>query len=219
MAPEVQRRNSGVGMELKPSGITRAHLIASNIPEDYWECDFSNYLGPKDAKDSSKTYLKNLGSMKEEGVGLVFGGPPGPGKTTIAAIIFKYLARAGWKCWMTSLGEIVETIQRSWNGSDENSSNFLEKCRTVDFLLIDDLGKEHSGPTGFSSTVFDNLIRYRIQHRLPTFLTTNLNRTGIKSRYGDALLSLVEGKCAIVTVNAADVRQVYQKPDIEERFS
>jgi DNA replication protein DnaC len=207
-------------VELRPKGITKAHLRASNIPEDYWECDFSNYLGPPNAKSAAKTYLKQLASMKESGTGILFGGPPGPGKTTIAAIVMKYLARAGWSVWMTSLGEIVENIQRGWDkDADEVHSQFIEKCRTVDFLLIDDLGKEHSGATGFSGTIFDNLVRYRVQHRLPTFLTTNLNRTGIRQRYGDALISLVEGKCAVIAVNAADVREVYLKPEVEERFN
>lgn len=201
---------------MKPKGITRAHLKACNIPEDYWDCDFSNYLGPPNVRDSGKRYLQNLSSNKEEGVGIIFGGPPGPGKTTIAAIILKYLARAGWPCWMTSLGEIVENIQRSWNSDDEHTAEFLQKCRTVDFLLIDDLGKEHTGPSGFSSTIFDNLIRYRVQHRLPTFVTTNLTRKTIKERYGDALLSLIEGKCTVVTVNGTDIRKEYLKPRLTQ---
>lgn len=207
-------------MELRPKGIAKAHLTASNIPEDYWTCDFSNYLGPKQVKDSAKTYLKQLADMKEQGLGILFGGPPGPGKTTIAMIILKYLSRAGWTVWATSLGEIIEQIQKSWNDKDdEHASAFLERCRNADFLLIDDLGKEHSGASGFSGTVFDNLVRHRVQHRLPTFLTTNLNRSGIKHRYGDALMSLVEGKCAVIQVNAADIRAVYQKANVEERFA
>lgn len=207
-------------MELAPRGITRAHMIASNIGQDYWACDFQNYMGPMSAKVAAKRYLKSLASMKEQGVGILFGGPPGPGKTTIAVIILKYLARAEWTVWMTSLGDIVENIQKSWDKDTEDEhSEFLEKCRSVNFLLIDDLGKEHSGPTGFSGTIFDNLVRHRVQHRLPTFFTTNLNRQGIKNRYGDALVSLVEGKCAVIIVDAGDVRRTHLKPELEKQFS
>lgn len=204
-------------VELRPKGITKAHLRLANIGEDYWTCDFSNYQGPAIAKDSAKTYLKSLADMKQQGVGILFGGPPGPGKTTIAIVIMKYLARAGWTVWTTSLGEIVENIQTSWNDKDnEDAAEFLNRCRTADFLLIDDLGKEHSGASGFSGTIFDNLIRYRVQHRLPTFLTTNLSRAGIQHRYGDALLSLVEGKCRVVVVDGEDHRRVVLKPALEE---
>jgi DNA replication protein DnaC len=203
--------------KLHPKGITKAHLQMANIPEDYWSCDFFNYLGPEEVAEASKKYLRTLAEKKGEGVGILFGGPPGPGKTTIAAVLLKYLVRAGWTCWMTSLGEIVENIQKSWNaekGAHNDSAEFLQRCREADFLLIDDLGKEHAGPSGFSSTTFDNLIRYRIQHRLPTILTTNLNRQTIKNRYGDALLSLIEGKCTIITVTGADIRRSVQKPKL-----
>lgn len=207
-------------MELRPRNITKAHLTSANIGEDYWVCDFANYMGPTSAKDVAKTYLKSLAELKQKGIGILFGGPPGPGKTTAAVIILKYLARAGWDVWMTSLGEVVENIQKSWNEKDEEAhAAFLEKCRTVTFLLIDDLGKEHAGPTGFSATVFDNLIRYRVQHRLPTFFTTNLTRNQIKHRYGDALLSLIEGKCQVVVVTGNDHRRTVLKKEVEERFN
>ena len=116
---------------------------------------------------------------------------------------------------MTSLSEIVENIQRSWNmpGGDDA---FLQTCRSVDFLLIDDLGREHAGPTGFSATIFDNLIRYRTQHRLPTLFTTNLKQREIRERYGDALLSLVEGRCVVAIVNGDDVRRTVLKKELDE---
>lgn len=201
-------------MELTPAGITKAHLVAANIGEDYWDLDFPTYIGSSSAKDEARKYLKSLKDMKEKGTGILFGGPPGPGKTTAAVIILKYLARAGWTCWMTSLSEIVEEIQKTWNNPGQ-SSEYLEHCRTADFLLIDDLGKEHMGPSGFSSTIFDNLIRHRTQHRLPTFITTNLSRSAIRERYGDALLSLIEGKCKVVVCNGADVRKHVLKKEVE----
>lgn len=201
-------------MGLKPTGITKAHLAESNIGEDYWDLDFSNYIGPTSTKDVAKKYLKSLDSMKEQGTGILFGGPPGPGKTTIAVIILKYLARAGWTCWMTSLSEIVEEIQKSWK--HDNETSFIGICRSARFLLIDDLGKEHVGPTGFSATVFDNLIRYRAQHRLPTFFTTNLTQGEIRKRYGAALLSLIEGHCYICVVDGEDVRKEVLKPRTQE---
>lgn len=154
--------------------------------------------------------------MKEDGLGILFGGPPGPGKTTASVIILKYLARAGWSVWMTSLSQIIEEIQKGWE--EKETTGFLETCREVDFLLIDDLGREHAGPTGFSATVFDNLIRHRVQHRLPTLFTTNLDRAAIKKRYGDGLLSLIEGKCKIEVVDGADVRRTVQKKEIESKF-
>lgn len=204
--------------QLAPKGITHAHLERANIGEDYWAADFSTYLGPNSAAELAKVYLKKLAEMKAKGIGLLLAGPPGPGKTTLATIILKYLARANWTCYMISLGDIVEHIQRGWSDKDEDSYELLDKAKKADFLLIDDVGKEHSGPTGFSATVFDNLIRYRTQHRLPTILTTNLTERQIRNRYGDAFTSLIRGKCKVIEVNDEDVRTTTLKPAVEEIF-
>lgn len=202
-----------VGSDLRPKGITRAHLIAANIGQDYWQADFSNYKGPINAKNEAFLYLQHLKEYKEGGIGLLFAGKVGVGKTTLLAVVLKYLAKANWTAYMTSLSELLEAIKRSWDTKDTSE---IDRCKQVTFLGIDDLGKEHAGPTGFSAVTFDNLIRYRVQHRLPTLLTTNLDRKEIKSRYGDATLSLIEGKTRIITVNGFDYRTKTLKHEIRK---
>lgn len=204
---------------LSPKGITEAHLKAANIGEDYWDTDFGNFQGPKGPAKRVYNYLKNLEEMKEKGVGLLLVGPNGPGKTTLAMIVLKYLSRAGWDVFATSLGEIVETIQRSWKDDEEGeSSDFIEKCRHAKFLVIDDVGKEHRGQSGFVQTTFDNLIRYRVQHRLPTILTTNFTKSELSNTYGESSISLLEGKLIPITVNGDDHRRTILKSEIRSKI-
>lgn len=203
-------------MGLVPGGLTRVHMVQANIPKDYWECNFDNYQGPETAKATSKVYLAALATYKEKGVGIMYVGPPGPGKTTLAMIIMKYLARANWNVYCTSLGEIVEGIQREWRVQDLESGAFIRRCREADFLLIDDVGKEHRGQSGFVQTVFDNLIRYRVQQRTPTFLTTNLTKRELENTYGESAMSLLEGRLLPVTVDGADHRRTVLKKEIRK---
>lgn len=208
-----------MGTELRPKGITQTHLRLANIPQDYWGVDFWNYEGPERAAKATIRYLQKLDSMKTEGVGVMYIGPFGPGKTTLAMIAMKYLLRANWSVYVTSLGEIVENIQKSWhNNEDEAITGFLQRCRGCDFLLIDDVGKEHRGGSGFVSTVFDNLIRYRVQHRYPTFLTTNHTKSELEATYGGSIISLLEGKVLPIAVVGDDHRRTVQKTKIREDF-
>lgn len=201
-----------MGLKIRPKNLPKTKLIEANIGQDYWEVDFTNFKGPKGAKDVSIKYLKNLAEMKEKGIGLLYVGPNGPGKTTLAMIMMKYLARANWSVYTTSLGEIVEQIQRSWKSeTGEDGSSPIVRSRTADFLFIDDVGKEHRGGTGFVQTIFDNLIRQRVQHRNPTFLTTNFTKSELQGTYGESVMSLLEGKLIPVTVDGEDYRRTELK--------
>lgn len=206
-----------MGLTVRPKGITETHLKLANIGQDYWDCDFLNYKGPKEAKTKVLKYLLSLDEMKEKGVGLLLVGPHGPGKTTLAMVALKYLARANWNVYATSLGEVIEQIQKSWSDRSSDSTDlFIERARSADFLLIDDVGKEHRGQSGFTERTFDNLVRYRVQHRLPTFLTTNHTKSELLDVYGESAISLLEGKLIPITVNGGDFRRTEQKRDIRE---
>lgn len=206
-----------MGIEIRPKGLVDVQLRWANIGQDYWEQDFSTFKGPKGPKDVSIKYLKNLEEMKDRGVGILYVGPNGPGKTTLAMIVMKYLVRANWDVFCTSLGEVVERIQKSWNATtDESHGEFLGYCREANFLFIDDVGKEHRGASGFVQTVFDNLIRHRVQHRSPTFLTTNLTKSELEGTYGESVMSLLEGKLIPVTVDGADYRKTELKKEARQ---
>ena len=62
-------------------------------------------------------------------------------------------------------------------------SEFHEKIEQVDFLFIDDLGRENKSE--FSMSVISDLIDYRLSHMKNTFIASKLSLKSIKDTYGE----------------------------------
>lgn len=71
--------------------------------------------------------------------------------------------------------------------------NTLERLRTVEWLLLDDLGTEPRGFRGDNFIAFlDNLISYRHKfRRCKTLITTNATPEQFKAIYGDRIVSRI----------------------------
>ena len=82
--------------------------------------------------------------------------------------------------------------------------------RNIDFLGIDDIGKEYRGKTEYIISVFDRILRYRSTWNRPTFLTSNIGPEEIGSVYGNSIASLLYGKFLPLRLMGEDFRRLLQ---------
>jgi DNA replication protein DnaC len=91
------------------------------------------------------------------------------------------------------MAELIKFIQGGFE--DEEKADFYNnKIKKVDFLCVDDLGKEYrnlKNSGSFVTAEFDILMRFRKGSLLPSILTTNLGDTEFKKFYGDSVDSLL----------------------------
>lgn len=226
-------------MELTPSLLLRCGIL-----EEYHDKDFTDYYGypgkwrqiypliekwnqehPDDpinldynqAKETLKEvarYANNLENARKKGISLLLVGPNGTGKTLLAVSILKHALRKGFSAQMTSLAGIIQLYTSGWN-SEEEQIKFNKRVRDVDFLLIDDVGKEYEAKgSNLTEVLFDNLIRYRVFRRKPFILTTNGSASDMRNRYGQSLMSLLSGKCIVIPVFGEDFRRAIQSKSL-----
>ena len=89
----------------------------------------------------------------------------------------------------------------------------------VDFLMLDDLGKEHQSQSGFIDRFIDRVIRHRARNLLVTIITTNLNRDGFNERYGKSITEIViESMIALRIDDSENHRRPIQKGMIGQTF-
>lgn len=116
--------------------------------------------------------------MEQDKHGAFFYGTCGVGKTRLAATVANQKMRKGKKVLFAYFPDLLEDIKASFE--KHNTSEVLEKVRTVPFLVLDDLGAERMSEWVGSQLV--NLLNYRADNDLQTVFTSNYDLDEISRR-------------------------------------
>lgn len=124
--------------------------------------------------DFIKEYPKNH-SQK----GIYLYGNFGCGKTYLISAAFNELAKKGYKSAIIFWPEYLRSLKSSF-GNDFKER--MEHIKKVPLLLIDDIGAENTTAWG-RDEIFCPLIQYRMQEKLPTFFTSNLDLEALEQHF------------------------------------
>jgi len=150
--------------------LTQAHVERMRIPRRFWDASFNQIS--EEIRPKVEKYLRQLDDHLDEGEGLLLWGDNGVGKTSIAVLIALEVRRRGASVFFITAEGLRQAVLEKELYDDEQL--VIERARSVDFLVLDDLGKEHPGETGFSERLLENLFRERSAMRRATVITTNL---------------------------------------------
>ena len=144
------------------------------------------------------------------GMGLLFVGSPGHGKTTLASTALQELLRGiprevigsqerfpSRPAYFTDYPRFLRLQKRQWDPeADEVEATLLDGLYgdapdhlNVKILILDDLGKEYRTSSGWSENTFDALLRSRFNAGLPTIITTNTPVQNWADVYGEPMAS------------------------------
>jgi DNA replication protein DnaC len=197
----------------KPQALTEELLTRMNIGRRYWKAEMSD-LPETTAKGLFRRYMTDLDSQYEGGWGLFIYGPNGVGKTHASCAMLKEISKRGYSTYCTLADELkVAFIDGSRFDAD---NSIIDRVRKVDFLLIEDLGKEYSGNgSGFAELCFENLLRKRCRELLPTIITTNLSRKAFFERYKQSAASLAQECMVAVEMSGEDRRAIIGRDKVQ----
>lgn len=128
------------------------------------------HRGNRLALEQVKKYLQQLDENRKKGIGIYLCGDVGCGKTHLAVAVAKEAIRAGWSVKFTALIDLLLEMRRCFDDG-KSEETVLGSCCGVDFLVLDDLGKENPKEWGLS--VLYNIINERYESRRPVILTSN----------------------------------------------
>lgn len=171
------------------------------------------------ALDKVHNYLANREAYIANGVGMIFHGTKGSGKTLLATLILKGLLGEGIEGYFTTMEAMVTMLTASWH-SDEERTYFFRKVKNSGILVIDDPGQEHrqrktkmtdegkgvSVSTQVAETAINDVIRHRVAQAKPTIITTNMSLDQMQVDYGGNLISLLQERSVAASFKVSDFR-------------
>jgi len=190
----------------------------SGIKKRFANRTFENFIRDTPEREKCystvKRYADNFHAYSKNGDGLYIEGGNGTGKTHLAAAIALQLISNGIPCICKTSIDLFADIRKAFDeNADVSEHQVTEVYKTVDLLIIDDLGKEQC--TEWSMSALYSILNDRYEDMKPTVITTNYGMedliTALTPRGGDktkiaACISRLRETCTLVVMNWEDFR-------------
>lgn len=183
---------------------------AQQIPVRFKKASFANFkprTGAESPLATCKQYAEAF-AVSETQEGLLLVGGFGAGKTHLAVATARRITeRILVQAYFTSALGLLAAIKASFKrgrDDDEDRPDLIERAKTVELLILDDLGQE-LGSEFDRATLFD-IVNYRYEACLPMIITSNQGDKQLRDGLGGALVSRLYEACQMVPVKASDYR-------------
>lgn len=140
--------------------------------------------------------------------GLVLSGKCGIGKSGLMHLLYQH--REGDRAVWVDYNGLLAFIQSTYGDhAPTDTQQIMHAMQSVKYLFIDDMGDVARA----ASTSDDRrdktyeIIRVRHERRLPTFITTNLDRAAFAHQFGDRIAQRVMELCHWVPMSGAVLRK------------
>jgi len=164
----------------------------------------------KEAMVTVEGYIARIALARAKGLGMIFAGPNGVGKTHLACCVMTAARETGHKIECIELATYIDLWQEMFRITDEDRIEYindqLRYIKRVHFLLLDDLGREHESVSGWSNERVFDLVRYRFNRGHPTLITTNLPFDELDRRYTEGMSSFLHEATVKVWMEGEDYR-------------
>ncbi|MGB1284926.1 MAG: ATP-binding protein [Aggregatilineales bacterium] len=143
--------------------------------------------------------------------GAVLSGQLGVGKTHLAAAALNDLRQSGHRVRFLRLQSALINLSSTWKrDSAESAGQVIARYQSVPYLLIDDFQSGDTQPHAWQRGYVEDIIRHRVQERLPLLITTNLTEAQFNQVWGEWITDVILAHCEWITVGGEKTRKTAQ---------
>ncbi len=170
-------------------------LIKAGIPKDYWHLSMEELEIDPRVKGFIAKYINNLESAKRNGLGFVFVGANGTGKTSMMTEIAKHALLKQYSVRYFTMEQYITALYKK---RDE----MVAWYEASDFLLIDEMDKQPNTKTVIRT--IDEFIRRMFNAGKCLLLAANWRKEDVVGALGQSTFSLFQRRNKIISVFGAD---------------
>jgi len=187
--------------------LTVADMKRANVPARFWNVKLSEIPEHLEYRDKVRKYLEKMDEMLENGIGLfLYSDENSTGKTSIAVLALKQALRLRRTAYFEESGRLKAALIRA--EEFEENIPIERRIRTVDLLVLDDVGKEYRTESGFAENTIESVLRDRSQSMRLTIMTSNLKPNKIEQVYSADLAALLRETMIPLRISGYDWRAV-----------
>ena len=185
--------------------LTVADMNRANVPSRFWNVKLSEIPEHLEYRDKVRKYLEKMDEMLENGIGLfLYSDENSTGKTSIAVLALKQALRLRRTAYFEESGRLKAALIRA--EEFEENIPIERRIRTVDLLVLDDVGKEYRTESGFAENTIESVLRDRSQSMRLTIMTSNLKPNKIEQVYSADLAALLRETMIPLRISGYDWR-------------
>lgn len=153
-----------------------------------------------------REYAETFPERLEDGRCLVMLGPPGTGKTHLAAAIAcEVIRRHRLSAVYSTVSEAVRRIKDNWTTREMAESAIIETFAGPSLLVLDEIGMGWGSDTEL--LYLFEIVNARYQAKKPTIIAGNIERENVRSCLGDRVADrLNEAGCRTLLLNWKSAR-------------
>lgn len=164
-----EERQRAEQIKVQQEAERRTHSLMDPAFKD---CYFSEFKKTRENEENfsiCRNYAENFDACKASGYGLLMTGPVGTGKTYAASCVSNHILSSGHSVLFTNMPRILSRIESDRQAEE----NLLERLKTVDLLVLDDIGAERT--TSYAAEKMFAVVDARYRAKRPIIVTSNLS--------------------------------------------